>query len=89
MKKIVSFLLLVFILSCSKREACDCGTVTDESYIRGDAYFLQLNCQGENGTGRIDVLVSESVYYSNLPKTLFIPIPVCVEDLKELSELNP
>ena len=87
MKKIVPFILLVFVLSCSKREPCDCGPVTDESYIRGDAYFLQLFCDGENGNSRIDVLVSESVYLSNVNN--INGIRVCVEDLKELSELNP
>lgn len=69
MKKIVPFLLLVFVLSCSKEPNCDCGIVEGsrvdfpDGAVESEIWFLDIRneCTGIIST---DVQVPFSVYRS-------------------------
>lgn len=69
MNKIVPFILLVFILSCSKEPDCDCGIVEGsrvdfpDGTIESEIWFLDIKneCTGNIAT---DVQVPFSVYRS-------------------------
>ena len=67
MKKIVPFLLLVFVLSCSREPNCDCGIVEGsrvdfpDGSIENQVYYLDIrnDCTGNI---REDVAVTERIY---------------------------
>ena len=67
MKKIVPFILLIFVLSCSKEPDCDCGIVEGsridfpDGTIESQVYYLDIrnDCTGNI---REDVSVTERIY---------------------------
>lgn len=68
MKKIVPFLLLIYVFSCSKEPDCDCGIVegsrTDfpDGTIESQVYYLDIRNECSSRNVQEDVQVTQRVY---------------------------